>query len=132
MVSPSLVVVLAEDRRQQEFIRRFLTRLYSPRQIRLAPLPSGGSGEQWVRKHYSIEVKAFRTRAAKAKTALIVAIDADTGTVDTRQRQLAAILDSAEIKPRLIAEPIVYLIPKRNVETWILCLTETAVEEETD
>jgi hypothetical protein len=77
-------------------------------------------------------VKAFRTRAAKAETALVVAIDADTGTVATRQRQLAALLDSAEITPRLIAEPIVHLIPRRNVETWILCLTGTRVNEGTD
>lgn len=30
---------------------------------------------------------------------------------------------------RTAREEIVHLIPKRNVETWILCLTGTAVDE---
>jgi hypothetical protein len=111
MGNPSPVVVLAEDRRQQEFIRR------------------GGSGEQWVRKQYATQVKAVRTRAAKASSALVIAIDADTGTVAARHRQLASLLEQASLSARSGVEPVVHLIPKRNVETWILCLTGTAVDE---
>jgi len=132
MANPSLVVVLAEDRRQQRFIREYLRHFCEPHQIRLAPLPAGGSGEQFVRKHYASDVKDHRTRAARAGTALFIAIDADTGTVAARRTQLAAILAEAALPPRTATEAVVHIIPKRNIETWLFCLTGTAVNEETD
>jgi hypothetical protein len=90
-------------------------------------LPSGrGSGEQWVRKRYATAVNAFRQRSTRATTWLIVAIDADTGTVDRRLRQLS------DATPRAEDEAIAHLIPKRHIETWILCLCGEEVDEETD
>src|SRR5262245_18375594 len=89
--------------------------VYERRDIRLVPLPAGkGYGEQWVRQGYLAEVIGLRRRAAN--TALIVAIDADTIEVEQRRRQLDAAASS------LAGEKIVHLIPKRNIETWILCL----------
>jgi hypothetical protein len=125
MSKPSLVIVLAEDERHQRFVRRYLQKLdYPARTIRNEPLPAGkGSGEQWVRGRYEKAVQAYRDRAARAQTALVVIIDADAHDVNHRFQQLQTILDG---------ERIVRLIPRRNIETWVLCLTGLAVNEETD
>jgi hypothetical protein len=125
MSKPSLVIVLAEDERHQRFVRRYLENLnYPSHRIRNEPLPAGrGAGEQWIRERYAKAVQAYRERAARAQTALVVAIDADTHEVQHRLQQLQTVLDG---------ERIVRLVPRRNIETWILCLTGTAVDEETD
>ena len=83
MARVSQVIVLAEDERQQRLIRSYLQQLnYTPHDVRLESLPSGrGSGEAWVRSRYAPDVKAYRARAARAQTSLVVAIDADTGDV---------------------------------------------------
>jgi len=133
MSKPSQFIVLAEDEIQQRFIRRFLQKLYDSPSIRNRDLPnSKGSGEQWVREQYAQEVKAYRNRSARAKTALIVAIDADTSEVSQRCRQLRETLKAADERPRTNEETIVHLIPKRNIETWIFCLNGKAVDETTD
>jgi hypothetical protein len=130
----SQVVVLAEDRRHQRFIRCYLKRLYGETLTpRFVGLPSGrGSGEQWVREHYALEVQAYRSRSARASTALIVLIDSDLGDLDGRVRQLRDALLQAHFQPRADAEKIVHLIPKRNIETWVLCLGGRAVDEQDD
>jgi hypothetical protein len=130
LTSPSLVIVLAEDTRDQRFVWRYLRKTgLRERQIRLLPVPgrSGGAGEQWVRERYAAAVNEYRTRAAKS--ALVVAIDADTGEVNRRARQLAEALKEARLEPREDGEAIVHLIPRRNVETWILHLCERDVDE---
>lgn len=134
MSKPSLVVVLAEDSRHQRFARGYLKRLgYSGPDIRNVELPSGrGSGEQWVRNRYAREVAAYRDRSARAETALIVLVDADTESVARRLQQLERSLADANLPPRAVQERIANVVPKRNVETWILCLNGQDVEEETD
>jgi len=128
------VVVLAEDQRHQRFVRRYLYRKgVSNHAIRMEPLPSGrGCGEQWVRERYSSQVQACRRRSARAKTALVVVIDADTGDVDWRLRQLRDAISQEGLAQRKEGEGIVHLIPRRNIETWILCLSGRAVDEDTD
>jgi hypothetical protein len=118
MSRPSQVIVLVEDRRQQTFVRRYLERSnYRTDQIRFEPLPAGrGSGEQWVREQYARNVDAYRARAARAATALVVVIDADTAPMGRRVEQLD------ESAPRRPEERISHLIPRRNIETWVLCL----------
>jgi hypothetical protein len=59
-------------------------------------------------------------------------IDADTGSTDDRVRQLERALNDAGQQPRTREEPILNLIPKRNVETWILCLNSEDVDEVAD
>ncbi|MFN7919898.1 MAG: hypothetical protein U0Q16_07365 [Bryobacteraceae bacterium] len=126
--------ILAEDKRHQSFVRQYLKQNgFDNHDISLAPLPSGrGSGEQWVRQRYSLEMKAFRARAlgAKAQTALVVIIDADTSTIDYRLTQLRSALNAENIPDRRPEESVAHLIPKRHIETWILCLTGEAVNEE--
>jgi len=120
----SQVIVLAEDQRHQRFVRRYLYRLgYKNHDIREEPLPNGrGSGEQWVRDRYTRAVATYRGR--HPQTALVVIIDADTRSVQERLRQLPG--------NRSADESIAILIPKRHIETWILCLNGERVDEETD
>jgi hypothetical protein len=130
----SQVIVLAEDEHHQRFVRRYLERLqYSAHEIRFESLPSGrGCGEQWVRERYAGVVRTYRWRSARAKTALVVAIDADKGDLERRLRQLQEALAQANLVPRSNDEAIVHLVPKRSIETWILCLNGRVVDEETD
>jgi hypothetical protein len=120
----SQVIILAEDQRHQRFVRHYLYRLgYQLHHIRLESLPNGrGSGEQWVRDRHTKSVAAYRAR--HARTALIVVIDADNHSVQQRLRQLPG--------SRSPEEAIAVLIPKRHIETWILCLNGENVDEETD
>ena len=129
-----MVIVLAEDERHQRLVRQYLYKLgRHGHEIRFDPLPNGrGCGAQWVRDKYPKAVTSYRGRSARAKTALIVAIDADTGDVGQRLRQLREALDQAGIATRAEGEAIIHLIPKRNVETWVLCLSGRQVDENTD
>ena len=134
MSKASLVIVLAEDERHQRFVRHYLGRLgYERHDLRFEALPSGrGSGEQWVRERYGPAVEVYRERVVRAKTALIVVIDADIAAVTDRLQQFKKSLEDRGLNPRADREAIVHLIPKRHVETWVLCLNGQAVDEETD
>jgi hypothetical protein len=134
MPRPSLVVVLVEDDRHRTLVYRYLRRLgLAPRQIRTRVSPSGqGSAERWIRVTYSSEVKEYRIRHAKAASALIVMTDADTHAVETRLKQLNEVLAEDGMLSADDTEQIVRLVPKRNVETWILCLNGQSVDEATD
>jgi hypothetical protein len=129
--SPSQVVVLAEDLLQFNFARRYLMRLGLPSGvIRSAGFPAGRqAGEQWVRDKYAAEV--IRLRQRQARGALVVVIDADRHRTG-RERQLAEILDQAAQPARGPEEPVAHFVPRRNIETWILCLTGETVDEDTD
>lgn len=134
MSKASLVTVLAEDERHVRFVSRHLRRLgYTNHEIRVEPLPSGrGCGEQWVRERYPRAVKALRSRATRARSALVVAIDADTEPVSRRLQQLRESLRDTGQADRGDTEAIAHLIPKRSVETWILCLSGQDVDEDTN
>jgi hypothetical protein len=96
-------------------------------------LPSGkGCGEQWVRERYPTSVRAYRERSAKASTALVVVIDADTDHADRRHRQLREALAELGLSERGADESIVHLVPRRSIETWVLFLDGRAVNENTD
>jgi hypothetical protein len=131
---PSQVIILGEDQRHQRFVQKYLKRFgYSYHDLYNVDLPSGrGCGEQWVRGRYVESVKAYRARSARANTALVVAIDANGGDVARRLRQLREGLAEAGLPPRGDTEKIVHLVPKRSIETWILCLTGQDVDESTD
>jgi len=137
MPRPSLVIVIVEDDHHEMLVRRYLRkRGMELHQVRFERSPSGqGSAEGWVRTKYAKEVTAYRNRQARAATALIVMIDADTHTVQGRLAQLSQALAEHGIQPidnNENNEHVVQLVPKRNVETWILCLTQQVVDEEED
>jgi hypothetical protein len=62
--------------------RYLILRGMGPREFRIAVSPSGeGSAEGWVRTTFVKEASEYRRRHTYAETALIVIIDADTGTL---------------------------------------------------
>jgi hypothetical protein len=128
------IVILAEDLSQGNFVRRYLIRAgQENRHIRMHLPQSGrGSGEQYVRQQYSTEVEYYRVRSASRSAALVVAIDADVREVIERNVQLRASLANMRQEDRRPTEKIALLIPRRNIETWILCLSGEDVNEITD
>lgn len=119
------IVILCEDRQQEVFTRYFLEKFYRihPRRIRSNLPPAGvGSGEQWVRQQYRIEVKTYRRYSSSKKIALVVMIDADNLTYEERHRQLSKMLTDANLDERQPHERIALFIPKRNIETWLYFL----------
>jgi hypothetical protein len=135
MSNPSLVIVLVEDERHRMLIRRYLVECkLKEHAIRIHQSPSGrGSAEAWVLKEFVRETDACRNRQKRARTALVVMIDADNHTVPDRFNQLDQVLRE-QGKPTVgEGEGIARLVPRRNVETWILCLNnEQDVDEDTD
>jgi len=128
------IVVLSEDLNQTNLIRRALKHKgHDSRTIRINQSPGGGgSGEHYVRESFSGEVAHYRNRATRRSAALVVVIDADTRTLQQRERELEAVLKAAGQQKRKPKESISILIPRRNVETWILCLTGDRVDELSD
>lgn len=128
-----LVIVIVEDEPQEMLVRRYLRQHgLGSREMRFRSSPSGkGSAEQWVRKAFVEETRVYRNRHAQTK--LIVMIDADTHTVEHRLRQLdQGLIESGKDGIDAATEQIARLIPKRNIETWILYLNGQAVNEETN
>jgi hypothetical protein len=122
------VVVLCDDRQHWIFAYRFLTQNgVHIRRIRPKFAPSGqGSGEQYVREQYQIEVAEQRKRAARINCALIVIQDCDVRTLEDRRTTLE---HSAARGPN---DRIALLFPKRNIETWIHFLTDDQAVNESD
>ena len=127
------VIILVEDKQQRTFVSRLLQVIgYPVHELKILPIPAGeGSGEQYVREQYPIQVKELRPRAKYMDVALVATIDGDLSTVAVRQKQLADQLEASELEPRGADEKIVHLIPRRNIETWIEYLldTTTVVDE---
>ena len=125
------IVLLCEDSQTDAFVRRFLKRRnFGGRDIETLPLPSGRqSGEQWVRERYPDELRAIRGRQ---NAHLIVVTDADTHTTETRRTQLDAKCDEKQIPQRDDGDPVLVIVPRRNIETWLEYLgTGNAVDENT-
>jgi hypothetical protein len=135
MSKPTTVIVLCEDDTTSILLRSHLKRHGVFHGIRVN-VTLWGSGFDWVLRNYPDEVNAYRISKAKKETWLIVAIDADEGTVVSRVSQLDARLKQSENlrvrEMRVQGEKIARLVPRRNVETWILVLTGTSATEEED
>jgi len=130
MSKASRITILCEDKLQDVFVSRFLKKCgVKQRSCVVVPYPAGGKGsaEQHVRQRYAKELKALRSRAAS--TILIVVIDADTKTVQTRHEELNSEATSAGLAVRQDGEQIVHAIPKRHVETWLAYLDGGNVNE---
>jgi hypothetical protein len=128
------IILLVEDLNRENLLRRYLQRVgHGNRTMRVVRSPSGrGSGEQFVRESYASQVRAIRGTLTRTKACLIAMIDADILAVEDRGQRFERALREANEPPRQPSEPILNLIPKRNVETWILCLNSLAVDEVTN
>ena len=127
------VIILAEDQEHQNLVRRYLLRAdYDRRGFRPVPLPGNRRcGSQYVREQFPIQVKECRKRVSRQASCLLIVIsDADNLTTDARERTLHNELTKDSQSAVARSEPVVILIPKWQVETWIKCLLGEAVEED--
>jgi hypothetical protein len=121
----SEMVLLCEDDPQEQIVRRYLGRcglrtMAPTLRVRNASREVYGGNVDWVLKEFPKEVAACRRRhAAHAKTLLIVVVDADEGRVVDRRAEL----------PTNAGDPVVALIPKRHIETWIRSALGQAANE---
>lgn len=130
---PSTVVILAEDQEHQNLVWHYLKCCASHRdrmgRVRKVALPGNrGCGSQYVREQFPAQVAACRGR--QANSLLIVITDADNLGVDERERTLHNELIQAGRDAVRDEEPIVVLVPKWQVETWVKCLMGQAVRED--
>ena len=128
------IIVLCEDRAHANFVRHHLKkRGFNHRQLRFISAPPGsGSGAQFVLQRYATEVRAYRSQANYLSLALLTVIDADTQEVQQIHRRLEVQLQNANIENRKANECIALLVPKRNIETWVVYLQGIPVDEESD
>ncbi len=130
------IIVLAEDQEHQNLIRRYLLRTgQNQRTFRLVPLPGKRKcGSQYVREQFPKQVAECRaTLGRRASCLLIVITDADNLTTNERERTLHAALKADHQRAIEQTEPVIILIPKWQVETWIKCLLgETVTEADRD
>ncbi len=129
------VTVLCEDTAHERFVRTHLKEhgVDISRHYRALPLCGGdGAGDRYVRDQYADAVRALRSRAHDANVALVVMTDVDTTSADRRRRQLSDALQEEHEAPRGTSERIVLLLPRRNVETWVVHLNGERVDEERD
>jgi hypothetical protein len=127
-------VVLCEDVKHKTFMLRYLTSLgFNVRQIRIKlPRAGRGAGEQWVRERYPEETKIQRSRANHTSASLIAVIDADTLSVEQRRQQLGVALANAGLESRDTEERIAFVIPRRNIESWVHFAETREIDETTD
>lgn len=125
---PAQVILLCEDKQQQVLIGRVLGKLRDKDFVRRLPMPCGqGSGEQFVRERFPIELKAQRTKAVTS--VLVAVVDGDTIGIDERRRQLYEACTDADVDPPRPGDRVLIAIPTRNIETWLSYLGGEGVTE---
>lgn len=129
----SQTILLCEDKAHFTLVRVYmeLCRLNTQPPVllpRIASCSTPGGNVGWVLSKFADELKACRARhAARSNTRLIVVVDADHFEVVERRSQLKA------DPPFSDSDPLVLLIPRRNIETWIhLALNPMAEVNETE
>ena len=127
------IIILCEDRAHDNFVRYHLKkRRFNHRQLRTIPWGRLGSGQQFVLQKYASEVQTYRSKANHLSCALLTVIDADTQEVQRIHHRLEEQLQNANLENRKANERIAILVPKRNIETWIVYLQGTSVNEKKD
>ncbi len=120
----SQIVLLCEDRLQASLVRAYMRRCgLQTKEPLLMPLVASerasGGNVNWVLREFPRQFRACRQRHTHARTLLIVVVDADEGSVDQRHSDLNSALEGARMTPTNPSDPIVILVPKRHIETWI-------------
>jgi hypothetical protein len=133
----SETVLLCEDDAQERFTKAYLKKCGLPCQspyVRslVASREKKGGNDAWVLDRFPKELNACRQRNKKAKTRLLVLIDADKHSVEDRRRQLTERVKLAGFEEFGKNEPAELLIPKRQIETWIRALRGEIVTEDQD
>lgn len=126
----SQVILLCEDDPQERLVRCYLEQCgFNTAAPYLRPINASrmvhGGNVQWVLREFPNQLQAWRKRhAAFANTLLIVVADADEFAVKDRERQFWEVPMESNTD-----DPLVILIPRRHVETWIRSALGDAVNE---
>lgn len=99
---------------------------------RIASELARGGNVNLVLREFPRQLNASRRRQARAKTLLIVVIDADDRSVDERYGDLNKALKGADLELIGSLDPTVVLIPRRHIETWIRAATHPDANETDD
>ena len=127
------ITILCEDIQQACFVRRFLMNRGWDRYDfyeKIAP-PGFGSAEQMVRERFPSELQAYRSKSSHLKNGLIAVVDADKRGVIERIRDFDEACDEKGIARKGPDERVLFVVPKRNIETWLAYLQGKSVDEET-
>jgi len=125
----SMIILLCEDDLQEQLVVAYLKRCgietASPVLVRKNPSRTvHGGNVTWVIREFPKEFEAVRKRhESRANTLLIVVVDADNKDVTERARDLT---DGSLIGN---GRPLLLLIPKRHIETWIRSALGDNVDE---
>ena len=127
----SKTVLLCEDDGHAILVRSYWkfceqSKTSAPIEVRNASRIVAGGNIGWVLEQFSAQIKACRQRHARANTLLIVVADADEYSVTTRTQHLH------EKESFTDDDPLVLLVPKRHIETWIRAALGQNVTEEAD
>lgn len=124
-------IILCEGDQDEAFLRRLIERVspsgQSPR-VEKSP-KARGSGESWVIRRFPHELKALRRATAHRSARLVVMVDGDGGTHQSRRMRIEDECLRAGVDPPAADEPVFILVPCRNIETWIAYLGGQAVDE---
>jgi hypothetical protein len=125
----SETILLCEDDCHERLVRRYLEKCGLRTQppsliVKNASRVVHGGNVGWVLAEFAKELEACRRRhQTHASTLLIVVIDADDHSVVEREAHLNSKRQTDG------ADPLVVLIPKRHIETWIRSALGEAVNE---
>ena len=79
-----------------------------------------------MRTRYPAELKAIRHRQ---NAFLLVVIDADNRTTEGRRSQLDQECAKQGVPGRTSREPVIVMVPRRNIETWFAYLDGQTIDE---
>ena len=128
----SQIILLCEDDPQESLVRYYLKQCgqnTDPPYLRPfnASRQVHGGNVQWVLQQFPRQLMACRKRhVSHTNTLLIVVADADKLTVQSR---LAGFIATPPVDP---SDPVVILIPRRHIETWIRSARGDSVNETDD
>lgn len=132
----SQAILLCEDAMHFSLMRAFLkcAGIHNVDRIfrdHVASRETEGGNVGWVLKNFPTQLSALRARRSRAESMLIVMVDADETSCEERLRELSARVKADGLEP-LEPDEIKLLVPKRNVETWIMSLRGIDVNEHDD
>jgi hypothetical protein len=131
----SQIILLCEDDGHRRLAVAYMNRCRINRRVvveKVASRLQRGGNVDWVLREFPAELRACRQRHQRAKTLLVVVVDADNLTVDERRRQLNDRLEVAGYEELTANDPVALLIPRRHIETWIRSLLGEEVTEDDD
>ena len=123
--------VLCEDAQTRTFVLQFLKiQGITVRRIRVNMSPAGQScGSEFIRQQYPTEMNLL-ARKNYLRLTLIVVSDADMMSVEERIRFIESKSDNTDFDRE--KEPIIFWIPKRQIENWIHFFRNGNTDENTD